>query len=277
MASLVESVREILSVPDKTRYDSFSDRYNRIFMVKILIIGTLFLGFNWYADRIHCIVSSSDHLSSEFVSEACWTQGFYIYESVLLEKDTVAYYGIPSNLDNDGRFESNGKFCVSSTTRANQEDPDCIPMTKTFFIQYQYMPFFIAALGLLYYLPYIVFKLINGDMVLLKHDLKTQQDVNHIMKTYFCHTSNNHINKMRAKVMVNYLVKIAYMFSNLTAFFLVNEIFNGRFIEYGLSWSTWNSMANHMAYDYMGLRGGPKPGNVVMPTFGICEVTYKNN
>ena len=272
MAGLVESVREILSIPEKTRYDSLSDRYNRIFMVKMLTVGTLFLGFNWYADRIHCIVSSTDHLSSDFVSEACWTQGFYIYESVLKEKDTVAYYGIPSNLDNDGRFESNGKFCASNTARANVRDPDCIPMEKTFFVQYQYMPFFIASLCLLYYIPYIVFRMVNRDLVSLKIDLKTAQDVGHIMETYFCRTSDSHTNKMRVKVIINYIIKIGYILSNLSSFFLVNEIFNGRFVDYGFSWSIWNSMGNEIAYDYMGITQRPRPGNIVMPTFGICEV-----
>ncbi|XP_066936015.1 innexin shaking-B-like [Clytia hemisphaerica] len=272
MASLVESVREILSVSQKTRYDSFSDRYNRIFMVKVMIVGTLFLGFNWYADKIHCMVSPDVKLSYDFVSEACWTQGFYIYPSILPEKDTVAYYGIPTNLDNDGRYASNGKFCVASPTRGNSKDEECVPMKKRFFLQYQYMPFFVAALGLFFYLPYVIFKLVNTDLVLLKSDIKSMQDADKILQAYFCRTSQNHLNQMRAKVIANYLIKMLYIFSNLSAFFLVNEIFDGRFIAYGVSWSNWQNMANEVAYDYMGRREQPRPGNIVMPTFGICEI-----
>lgn len=47
---------------------------------------------------------------SDFVHSACWIQGFYIYRELKDRFDESGYYGIPTNIDNDGMTEE-GKLC----------------------------------------------------------------------------------------------------------------------------------------------------------------------
>ena len=42
---------------------------------------------------------------------------------------------------------------------------------RMYFTQYQYMPFYIASLAILYYLPYVVFRAVNSDVIALKKDV----------------------------------------------------------------------------------------------------------
>ena len=44
----------------------------------------------------------------------------------------------------------------------------CIPLKRMYFSQYQFMPFYIASLAVFYYLPYVLFRLANSDLISLK-------------------------------------------------------------------------------------------------------------
>lgn len=48
---------------------------------------------------------------------------------------------------------------------------DCQPMVKRYYLQYQWMPFYIATLSLLFYMPYVLFRIVNTDMISLKASL----------------------------------------------------------------------------------------------------------
>ena len=48
---------------------------------------------------------------------------------------------------------------------------DCQPMKKLYYLQYQYMPFFVASMAVLLYMPYVLFRIINTDMVSLRTTL----------------------------------------------------------------------------------------------------------
>jgi len=56
MAMIATDIKGMLSISIKSRHDSHSDQYNRIFMVKILMISTLIMGISWYRDSITCII-----------------------------------------------------------------------------------------------------------------------------------------------------------------------------------------------------------------------------
>ena len=42
----------------------------------------------------------------------------------------------------------------------------------------------------------------------------------------------------------------------------INNLLNNEFIKYGSTWIKWSQLDNSMAYDYMGMRDFPKPGNM---------------
>ena len=206
-------------------------------------------------------------LSSGFVGDACWIQGFYIYQEVEFQPDSLGYYGIPVNIDFDGKY-SNGKFCTRNVE--GHTDELCNPMKKTFYLQYQYMPFFLAALAAIYYLPYVVFKIVNTDIISLKDNIKTY-DATRFVQTVFNPKVNTH-SRQRIRVMVNILIKLLYIVSNVIGFVATNKVLYGNFSKFGSAWVDWSGLDNALAHDYHGKRPTPKPGNKLLPTFGICEV-----
>ena len=62
------------------------------------------------------------------------------------------------------------------------------------------------------------------------------------------------------RVLMNILIKLLYFAANLVTLLCLNNVLNKEFIHYGTEWTKWSSLENHIAYDYMGLRGFPKPG-----------------
>jgi len=74
------------------------------------------------------------------------------------------------------------------------------------------------------------------------------------------------------RVWMNILVKILYFAANIICFLGLNNILNDEYIEYGTKWSKWSVLDNHLAFDYMGMRDFPKPGNHLLPPFGYCEM-----
>ena len=59
MAALLGDVRKILAVKMKTRQDSHTDQYNRLVMVKVMLISSFAVGMNWFKDKLKCIVPKS--------------------------------------------------------------------------------------------------------------------------------------------------------------------------------------------------------------------------
>ena len=56
MAMVATDIKGLLSVTIKSRHDSHSDQYNRIFMVKLMLVSSLVMGISWFQDSITCIV-----------------------------------------------------------------------------------------------------------------------------------------------------------------------------------------------------------------------------
>jgi len=69
------SIKGLLQFKLKSRHDSFTDQFNRIFMVKMAMVSTMLLGLNWFKDTITCIVPGMNGIDKGFVNEACWIQG----------------------------------------------------------------------------------------------------------------------------------------------------------------------------------------------------------
>ena len=98
--------------------------------------------------------------NTSFVSKTCWINGIYVYEDVpIKDTDMMNNFGLPP-FEYDG--EDKGFLC--STAAKHMSSVGCKPMKKTFYLQYQYLPLVFAALAILYYAPYILFKLFNQDL-----------------------------------------------------------------------------------------------------------------
>ena len=69
------------------------------------------------------------------------------------------YYGIPYKIDHDGIDSQTQQLCLTNNVKVFR--PECQAMTRIYYLQYQWMPFYIGALGVLYYLPYILFRCVK--------------------------------------------------------------------------------------------------------------------
>merc|ERR1712224_590918 len=142
-------------------------------------------------------------------------------------------------------------------------------MEKTFYIQYQFMVFVLAVLTGLYYLPYTVFCFVNKDMCSLKASVADNASAETIVENFFASNSKW---KMRLRVLAIVLVKVLYLVVALLAFNAIDSVLLHEFSSYGRDWYNWASLDNHIAYDYIGQRSSPKPANILLPSYGLCEV-----
>ena len=71
------------------------------------------------------------------VQISCWIQGLYIFRALAKETDSVAYYGITKDIDEDGMVDVDGTktLCKTFNKIDGRRNEDCKPMEKTFFIQ----------------------------------------------------------------------------------------------------------------------------------------------
>ena len=87
-------------------------------------------------------------------------------------------------------------------------------MHKTFFLQFQWMPFFISSLALLQYFPYLIFRIVNTDIISLKTTLKNEIDTDAIVKNYFNYKINSKL-KMKLIIWFNIFVKVNKSFEKI--------------------------------------------------------------
>ena len=163
---IARALKDIMSIKLKTRHDGYTDQFNRIFMTKMLLICSIVMCVDYFADQINCMVPKNARHSKEFFQAACWITGFYIFEEMRFHIDKSGYYGIPQRVDFDGINRVTDKLCLTKDFIHTQSD--CVPMTKIYYLHYQWMPVYMASLGILFYLPYIAFRIVNADLINLK-------------------------------------------------------------------------------------------------------------
>jgi len=274
MAMVATDLKGMLSISIKSRHDSHSDQYNRIFMVKLMLVCCVVMGISWYSDSISCIIPGAHGIDGGFVSSTCWIQGVYIYKELRARVDEVAYFGIPKDIDLDGILHDtpNKELCPLEPRLSKKVKEGCTPMEKTYFLQYQYFPFLIAALAMIFYAPYLLFRAVNNDLISLKDNVKSDdKDAEKIAKHYFSQKTNPNRNNA-GRILGNILVKVLYLVANVVTLTGLNRLLNGEFIGYGNKWIEWTGLQNTIQYDYMGMRDHPKPGNLLLPPFGYCDV-----
>ena len=70
------------------------------------------------------------------------------------------------------------------------------------------MPFLIAALAIIYYVPYIAFVSTNQDLISLRREMKRDEvDPDQIARHYFNHRTNPP-KTMAMRLLINILVKV---------------------------------------------------------------------
>lgn len=255
---VVRSLKDIISIKIKTRHDSPCDQFNRLFMTKMFLIASVILGFDYFSDRISCIHPRKTDLTKDFIHSACWISGFYVYKEMRDRTRESGYYGIPYKIDFDGIDMQTQQLCNTKDVKFFR--PECRPMTRVYYLQYQWFPFYIGALGVLYYLPYIMFRIINVDLISLKNVLKSVTvDADHIVRNYFNYKINS-MSKLRVRIILNLFVKCLYIMVNLFGFYFTDYLLHGNYRSYGsdyVKWAKSDSSRSHLPIRY---RRMPKPG-----------------
>ena len=266
---MIGLLKEVISIRFRPRHDSYSDQWNRIFMSKLFFVISIICGIEQFNDSITCVVPSNAEIDSDFVKSTCWINGFYVFPKLIAPNEHASYYGIPRDLALDG-LDASGDLC-SQVSKYGKPDKTCEPFERLYFLQYQWFTFFLATLGLMFYLPYLIFRVNNEDTLNLMEMLQSDKHcVESIIERFFEVYGASKV-LLRMRVVMNPLVKFSYIFINLLSIHFINTAMNNNFLAYGSEWIKWMRLDNHIAYD-MTSQGIPTPGNVLLPSMGICEV-----
>jgi len=268
MSGLTGDVKKMFNYKYKKRDDCLSDQYNRLFMTKVMLIAASITGMSWYSDEIKCLVPGlAGKAIGGFSGKACWINGFYVYDELRNVEGCYGYYGMPTNSIHNGTLDPLG----CNTCVVQPDNRDCKPMHKKFYIQYQWYPFFLAVLALLYYAPYFLFHIANDDIKDLKGEIKKlDPDIDMIVKTYFNTDDKATSKRLRRNIVLNIIIKCAYVISNVLVLVLCDNTLNGDFLTFGSRWLKWSEIPS--GNNYVDIRSYVDAGEALLPTFGFCDV-----
>lgn len=102
------------------------------------------------------------------------------------------------------------------------------------------------------------------------HLNSSQIDGAEIVQTYFNYDVNSSM-KMRIRIILNVLIKISYIAVSIIAYLCTDKLLLGNFRNYGVQWVRWSNFNHSRAFDFF-VGNEPKPGNVLLPSFGFCEI-----
>lgn len=77
----------------------------------------------------------SNEIGNDFVSSSCWIQGIYVYEEMIDRAKKVGYFGMPKDMDEEGIMRTSNELCHLRPKLGVPTSPDCMAMSKTFFLQ----------------------------------------------------------------------------------------------------------------------------------------------
>lgn len=262
---------DILKVSSKRRDDGYSDQYNRIFVIKILLVSSIITGVDYFSDSVNCMVPKTTEHDKAFFNTACWIAGFYIYEEMRDRLDESSYYGIPQRVDFDGIKEGTNELC--HTQDQFKEVKDCKPMSRVYYLQYQWMPVYLIVLCCFYYSPYILFRMTNTDMASLRKDIKDAPatDTTLIIRNYFNY-SINALHVLRVRVWGNLAVKLIYIFNGICAFYITDYVLLGRFAGYGTKYLRWHAQNNTLRHVVTFKSQQAQAGGELLPSMGFCDI-----
>lgn len=180
MSFIAGNLKGLISFKIKTRHDGYSDQVSRIIVTKIFIVASIVMGVDWFHDTVSCIPPVKSKLPDKYIEDACWVKGFYIFHEHQPHMRKSNYYGIPNELHHDGvrhtEFGTIKDFCSMRDQHGSpSNDPTCAKLDKYYFLQYQWMPFYIFSMSAMFYLPYMLFRMANTDVISLKLNMKDDQ------------------------------------------------------------------------------------------------------
>lgn len=180
MSFIASNIKSIVSIKVKQRNDGLTDQVSRILVAKVFVLGSLVMGLGWFHDKITCMPPTDTKLRPEFIHKSCWIKGFYVYPVLENHMEKTGFYGIPKYLGKDGFRNGTSDLC-STIDKDHQPVKSCVALQKQYFNQYQWMPFYVASLAILFYMPYIIFRVVNTDMISLRYNM----DVSDVSLFYF--------------------------------------------------------------------------------------------
>lgn len=92
-----------------------------------------------------------------------------------------------------------------------------------------------------------------------------------IVENYFNHDVNP-VRKMQFRFFMNFIIKIVYVVVNISAFYMLDSLLDNQFKTYGADWIEWSKLSPTQRYDF-DVRLQPTPGNRMLPSFGMCDLT----
>lgn len=68
----------------ESRMDSFTDQFNRIFMLNMVISFSVVLSLVWFTDTLTCTIPKTSQIDKGYVHQACWIQGMKFLDILLV-------------------------------------------------------------------------------------------------------------------------------------------------------------------------------------------------
>jgi hypothetical protein len=65
---IIDDIQSLIKIKIKARDDGILDQYNRLFMVRVLLMATAVCSLNWYTDKFDCIVPGKSIFKNIFKS-----------------------------------------------------------------------------------------------------------------------------------------------------------------------------------------------------------------
>lgn len=242
--------------------DTVYNKFSRLFMVYMLTLVSFVMSIEYFTNRMNCSIPDKLIKKKDFIHASCWSSGLFIYQEMTGKSKDSFYYGIPNNIKHDG-LNSINKPCATHTELST--NPKCKPMTKVYYTQYQWLPFYIGLLALIYYLPYPIFKMVNPDLISLHAIVESTEEADGIVYNYFNYDVNP-IYRLRLRVWLNILVQMSYIVVNVFSFCFTGYLLNGNYEGYG---NNFFKTGNHTKMEE---NINKNSGQILLPSRGLCEV-----
>ncbi|XP_057312890.1 uncharacterized protein LOC130654346 [Hydractinia symbiolongicarpus] len=258
----------LLSTVKESNIDSLFDRYSRVFMTLVLILSGLIMIVEFYAHGMSCMITNGHPSLHLQIHNWCWSNGLFIYKELVQFPNSSFYHGLPENLYETGMIENTTSTCILYGWRKNKVE-GCKAMTREYFRQYQWLPFYFVFLAFLYYAPYSMFKFVNTDLLSLRTNVEKRVG-KQITDAYFNYEVNPKF-ELRIRTALGISVKVLYIVVNVFAFRYTASLLNGDYAEYGHGKDVREINGTKVTVE-----GVRYPGEYILPSRGLCDVPTLN-
>ncbi|XP_057312887.1 uncharacterized protein LOC130654342 [Hydractinia symbiolongicarpus] len=255
----------LLSTVKKSNIDSLFDRYSRVFMTLVLTLSGLIMIVEFYAHGMSCMIRGEDSTTQLYIHNWCWSNGLFIYKELVQFPNSSFYHGLPENLEETGMIENTTSTCTFDARYSTKELAGCKAMTREYFRQYQWLPFYFIFLAFLYYAPYSMFKFVNTDLLSLRTNVEKRVG-KQIIDAYFNHDVNPII-ELWLRTALGIFVKVLYIVVNVFAFRYTASLLNGDYAKYGHGKDVREINGTKVTVE-----GVRYPGEYILPSRGLCDV-----